>query len=117
MLSYMRENLGKDMTLDELAQQVHLNKNYLVRLFKQTYGQTPIQMLIEMRLEYGCDLITNTGMPISEIAAACGYSSAAYFIAEYKKHFGAGCSKALSCQKVCPIGIETLTSILKMNSK
>lgn len=88
VLSYMRENLGKDMTLDELAQQVHLNKNYLVRLFKQTYGQTPIQMLIEMRLEYGCDLITNTGMPISEIAAACGYSSAAYFIAEYKKHFG-----------------------------
>ena len=38
-------------------------------------------------------------------------------VKEYKKHFGAGCSKALSCQKVCPIGIETLTSILKMNSK
>lgn len=35
----------------------------------------------------------------------------------YKKHFGAGCSKALSCQKVCPVGIETLTSILKMNRK
>lgn len=34
---------------------------------------------------------------------------------EYNKHFGAGCSKALSCQKVCPAGIETLTSILKMN--
>ena len=41
----------------------------------------------------------------------------AQIIKEYKKHFGAGCSKALSCQKVCPIGIETLTSILKMNSK
>lgn len=38
-------------------------------------------------------------------------------IKEYKKHFGAGCSKALSCQKVCPVGIETLTSILKMNRK
>ena len=38
-------------------------------------------------------------------------------IKEYKKHFGAGCSKALSCQKVCPAGIDTLTSILKMNRK
>ena len=36
---------------------------------------------------------------------------------EYKKHFGAGCSKALSCQSVCPAGIETITSILKMNRK
>ena len=36
---------------------------------------------------------------------------------EYKTHFGAGCSKALSCQSVCPVGIETITSILKMNRK
>ena len=38
-------------------------------------------------------------------------------VKEYKKHFGAGCSKALSCQTVCPAGIETLTSILRMNRK
>ena len=34
---------------------------------------------------------------------------------EYRDHFGAGCSKALSCRTVCPAGIETLTSILRMN--
>lgn len=38
-------------------------------------------------------------------------------VKEYKKHFGAGCSKALSCQTVCPAGIETLTSIMRMNKK
>lgn len=36
-------------------------------------------------------------------------------VKEYNKHFGAGCSKALSCQTVCPAGIETITSILRMN--
>ena len=36
---------------------------------------------------------------------------------EYKAHFGAGCSKALSCQSVCPMQIETITSILRMNRK
>ena len=36
-------------------------------------------------------------------------------VKEYKTHFGAGCSKALSCQTVCPVGIETITSIMKMN--
>ena len=38
-------------------------------------------------------------------------------VEEYKMHFGAGCSKALSCQTVCPVGIETITSIMKMNRK
>ena len=38
-------------------------------------------------------------------------------IKEYKKHFGAGCSKALSCQSVCPMKIETITSIMRMNRK
>ena len=38
-------------------------------------------------------------------------------IGEYKTHFGAGCSKALSCQSVCPMEIETITSILRMNRK
>ena len=38
-------------------------------------------------------------------------------VKEYQTHFGAGCSKALSCQTVCPVGIETITSIMKMNRK
>ena len=38
-------------------------------------------------------------------------------VKEYKKHFGAGCSKALSCQTVCPAEIETITSIMRMNRK
>ena len=38
-------------------------------------------------------------------------------VKEYKTHFGAGCSKALSCQSVCPMEIETITSIMRMNRK
>lgn len=38
-------------------------------------------------------------------------------VKEYKAHFGAGCSKALSCQSVCPVGIETITSIMRMNRR
>ena len=38
-------------------------------------------------------------------------------VKEYKTHFGAGCSKALSCQSVCPVEIETISSIIKMNRK
>lgn len=34
---------------------------------------------------------------------------------KYASNFASGCSKALSCEKVCPMGISTLSSMLKMN--
>ena len=34
---------------------------------------------------------------------------------EYSEHFAKGCSKALSCMEVCPVGIETIASMAKMN--
>lgn len=33
----------------------------------------------------------------------------------YKKHFGKDCSKSLSCMDVCPVGIQTIASIAKLN--
>ena len=38
-------------------------------------------------------------------------------VKSYQTHFGAGCSKALSCQTICPMEIETITSIMRMNRK
>lgn len=87
-LGYLKSNLEKEITLEQLAEHVHLNKNYLARLFKQAYGKSPIRMLISLRMELARDLLTSTDMPVGDIASACGYTSAAYFTAEYKKQFG-----------------------------
>ena len=88
VLKYMKENLASDINLEMLADLVFLDKNYLVRIFRETYGQTPINALIAMRMEYARDLIVSTDMSITDIATACGYSSPSYFTAEYKRHFG-----------------------------
>jgi hypothetical protein len=53
----------------------------------------------------------------SYLVASQSTNKKSQVIKEYKAHFGAGCSKALSCQSVCPVQIETLTSILRMNRK
>lgn len=88
VMNYLKNNLDKAITLDFLAESVHLNKNYLVQLFRETYGQTPIQVLIDLRMSRAFQLLVNTDWSVSQIAAACGYSSASYFTAEFKKHFG-----------------------------
>ena len=51
----------------------------------------------------------------SYLTASQSKDGKAETVKAYKEHFGAGCSKALSCQSVCPAGIETITSILRMN--
>ena len=53
----------------------------------------------------------------SYLVASQSMNKKSQVIKEYKTHFGAGCSKALSCQSVCPMDIETITSIMRMNRK
>ena len=53
----------------------------------------------------------------SYLAASQSADKKPQVVKEYNTHFGAGCSKALSCQRVCPMGIETITSIMRMNRK
>lgn len=53
----------------------------------------------------------------SYLIASQSMNSKSQAVKAYKTHFGAGCSKALSCQSVCPVNIETITSIMRMNRK
>lgn len=85
---YMQEHLDQPITLGTLSDFVHLEKSYLLRRFRIETGKTPIEALIEMRLDKACDLIAATDLSINEIAAACGYHTVSFFIATYKKRYG-----------------------------
>lgn len=87
-LLYMRQNVEKQITLEELSNLVHLEKSYFVRLFRKTTGKTPIEALIALRLDKANDLITNTDMKICDIATLCGYNTVSFFISSYKERYG-----------------------------
>ena len=53
----------------------------------------------------------------SYMVASQSNDKKAPIVNEYKKHFGAYCSKVTSCQSICPMNIETITSIMRMNRK
>lgn len=87
VISYMRKHLSQSVSLDEIANYVHLDKSYLIRLFKKKTGKTPIEALIDFKMEKAIDLVLNTDMKVTDIADACGYNSASFFISEYKKRY------------------------------
>lgn len=88
VFSYMRKNLHKNITLTDLANLVHLEKSYFTRQFRNEIGKTPIEALIELRLEHATELVSNTNTKICDIAELCGYKTTSFFISEYKKKFG-----------------------------
>lgn len=88
VISYMREHLDSPVTLSDLSHLTHLEKSYLSRLFRRETGKTPIEALIEMRLDRASDLVASTDLSISKIASECGYNTVSFFISAYKKRYG-----------------------------
>lgn len=82
---YLEANYKENISLDELAQICHLNKYYLVHNFKKTYGISPINFLIERRIEECKYLLETTDYSLSQIAQIVGFSSLSYFSQSFKK--------------------------------
>ena len=76
---YIDEHFSEPITLDSLAQMVHINKYHLVRIFQKEYGTTPINYLIETRLRESRFMLENTDYSTSQIVSLLGFSSPSYF--------------------------------------
>lgn len=84
---YLNKNFRKRISLDELAEITHMDKSYIVRLFKKQYHTTPIDYLIELRMDYAIRILTTTNMTINEISDECGYTTASFFTRQFKKRY------------------------------
>ena len=84
---YLQTNAAT-ATLGGLADEFHYSPEYASRLIKQITGQTFIQLLTTVRLENAEQLLRDTAMPVSDIAAAVGYESSEHFIRTFRKHVG-----------------------------
>ncbi len=87
LFQYISNNFKNRITLDILSEEVHLDKSYIVRMFKKRFEITPIEFLITCRLNHAKALLSNTYTTVQEIALSCGYNSTSLFIEQFKKHF------------------------------
>ena len=78
---YLDENFKNSITLDELAEITHMNKYYLIHSFRKT----PINYLIERRVNESKILLETTNLSLSQISQIIGFSSPSYFSQTFKK--------------------------------
>lgn len=87
-IKYMEENYARKITLAELAGLVHITPNYFCHYFKKQTGLTPFTQLNNIRIQQASRMLRHTKGTITEIAEACGYENANYFIRKFKEARG-----------------------------
>lgn len=86
---YIEKHYGESLTIAELAKLNNLSVSTFERLFKKEMGVSPMQYLLEVRLNKAKLLLGRTNMPLTEIANQCGFSSSAHLGSTFKSATGA----------------------------
>lgn len=87
-IKLMEAEVEEPYGLAELARIVRVSPRQLERVFKQHLGVSVIRYYKTLRLQRANLLLTQTHLPVTEIAGACGFRSAAQFSRDYRKLFG-----------------------------
>jgi AraC-like DNA-binding protein len=72
--------------INQLAEQLQINRSQLSRNFNSAYKIGLVQYLINKRIQYGLELITSTNLKIRDIAGRCGFSDPQYFARSIRKY-------------------------------
>jgi len=84
---YINNNFDNELNLDLLSHIRFTSKFHLLRLFKRYYGQTPMQYLIDRRLDKSKELLLK-GQNVTETCFDIGFESPSSFSTLFKSKFG-----------------------------
>lgn len=97
--SYMTERLEASLTLDELAQAVHLSRPHLVHIFKEVTGATPMDSYVRLKIQRACQYLDLTDLSIKEVARSVGIHDPYYFSRLFRKVMGQAPSEYRKVEK------------------
>lgn len=89
VLEYIESNLGRHLTLSELARTIDLSLHHFARMFKRTMGAAPHQYVLERRVERAKSMMRATNVSLVEISLVTGFSSQSHFTSTFHRMVGA----------------------------
>ena len=84
----MERNLEHPLPIGDIARHVALSHRQFDRLFRKHTGLSPVRYYVDVRLDRARGLVTQTDMPILDVAIACGFGSNSQLSRAYKQRFG-----------------------------
>jgi AraC family transcriptional regulator len=88
VINYIRDNLEKDLRLEQLARIAKLSNFYFIKQFRATFGTSPHQYILGCRIALAKQLLTETFLSMSHISQRCGFSSQSHFTSVFRQATG-----------------------------
>lgn len=87
-VSYIMSHLSDKLLIEDLAERVHLNSDYLNRLFKRHKHISINKFIIQERMELAGSLLRENNMPAATVAVHVGYQNYNNFVSMFRKYYG-----------------------------
>lgn len=89
-LEFIGQNLDQQqcIPLDVVAQEVGMSRYHFSRVFKESMGLSPINYIVRQRIERAKKLLTETDLPIADVALQSGFSCQSHFTTFFRKLVG-----------------------------
>lgn len=88
VIEYIGRNIEKDLKRPDIAEALHLNPDYLSRIFKQKTGKSLKTYIREEKMQLARILLNTTHLPVGDIALRVGYTNFSHFSQSYKRVIG-----------------------------
>lgn len=85
-ISYIDKHYSENITVETIAERLHLSPDYLSKLFKKSLEKSLQNYIIQYKIETAKSLLTTTQYSVSEISSMVGYPNSQYFSQVFKKY-------------------------------
>lgn len=87
-ISYMRKNIEKKLSLDDIAGSVNYSSSHFGQVFLKKSGYTPLNYFNQLKIQKACQLLDFSDLKIKEIAEQLGFYDQYHFSKVFYKQIG-----------------------------
>lgn len=87
-ISYIENHFDDDISNQDLLQLLDCSESVLLRSFKQAVGMSPMQFLMNHRIQKAAEMLLTTELKSCDIAVSCGFHDFSYFTKIFKRNIG-----------------------------
>lgn len=88
-VKYIEEHfLDEKISVLELAEKCGISESYLKKLFIKRFSVPPVKYIIQLKINYACDLLLSGRYTTAQIADFCGYTNVHFFYRQFKEYVG-----------------------------